>query len=156
TVREALYQMYDWHTGIKAADLGNIIQGATPKDTFVALQTVLGEIKAAGKTAVLLGGTHDLMLQQYQVFEQAEETIETAVVDRFVDLDDSEGVHEHNFLMPMLTRQPNFIGHYSHIGFQSYDVNPNVLETLDKLGFDFLRLGRLRETLDEIEPVFRY
>lgn len=155
-IREALFQMYDWHPTIKTADFGNIIQGATASDTRAALRTVLKEIEEAGKIAVLLGGTHDLMLQQYEVFEQAGKTIEAAIIDRFIDLDDSEGVHERNFLMQMLTRQPNFVSHFSHAGFQSYDVNPTVLETLDKLGFDCLRLGRLRESLDEMEPVFRH
>lgn len=155
-IREALYQMYDWHPSIKVADLGNVIQGATPSDTRAALRTVLKEIEAAGKIAVLIGGSHDLMLQQYEVFEQAESTIEIANVDRFIDLDDSEGLSEYNFLMQLLTRQPNFVNHYSQLGFQSYDVHPNVLETLDKLSFDCCRLGRLRESLEEMEPVFRH
>lgn len=155
-VREALYQMYDWHPSVKVADIGNVVQGATPSDTRAALRAVLKEIEAAGKIAVLLGGSHDLMLQQYEVFEQKEKKIEVANVDRFIDLDDSEGLSERNFLMQLLTRQPNFVGHYSHLGFQSYDTHPNVLETLDKLAFDCCRLGQLRESLEEMEPVFRH
>jgi hypothetical protein len=57
--------------------------------------------------------------------------------------------------MDMLTRQPNFVRHFSQIGFQSYYVNPKVLETMDKLRFDCFRLGRIREDLEEMEPVLR-
>ncbi|HEY6083193.1 MAG TPA: arginase family protein, partial [Chitinophagaceae bacterium] len=53
------------------------------------------------------------------------------------------------------TSQPNFLRHYNHIGFQSYFTHPRMLETLDKLRFDCYRLGKVRENLDEIEPVLR-
>ncbi len=51
--------------------------------------------------------------------------------------------------------QPNYIRHYNHIGFQSYFVQPRMLETLDKLRFDCYRLGKVRENIEEIEPVLR-
>ncbi|HET8572570.1 MAG TPA: arginase [Edaphocola sp.] len=155
-VRRALYKMYDWHPSVKVADLGNIRRGAHPSDTRAALRAVLKETAAAGKVVVLLGGTHDQMMQQYEVFEQSGKVIEAAVLDRLINLEDSEGIHEGNFLMPMLTRQPNFLRHFSVLGFQSYDVHPNVLETLDKLRFDCVRLGVLRENLDEWEPTLRH
>ena len=55
----------------------------------------------------------------------------------------------------MLTVQPNFVNHYSHIGFQSYYAHPRMMETLDKLRFDFYRLGRVREHIEDMEPVLR-
>ena len=63
-VRVELYKMYYWHNDVKIADIGNVKQGATPKDTRYALLSTLQEIHAAGKIAVLLGGGHDLMVQQ--------------------------------------------------------------------------------------------
>ena len=67
----------------------------------------------------------------------------------------AEAITSHSFLMDMLTAQPNFIGHYNHIGFQSYYVHPRMLETLDKLRFDFFRLGKVREHMEDMEPVLR-
>lgn len=55
----------------------------------------------------------------------------------------------------MLTGDPNFIRHYNHIGFQSYFVHPRMLETLDKLRFDCYRVGTVKESMDEMEPVIR-
>lgn len=155
-IREELYRMYDWHPSVKVADMGNILQGATPGDTRAALRTVLQEIEAAGKIAIVLGGSHDLTLQQYDVFKKAQKTINAAVIDMMIDLEETEGISDEGFLMDMLTEQPNFIRHFSHIGFQSYYVNPNMLETLDKLRFDCFRLGRVREDLEEMEPVLRH
>ncbi len=107
-IREHLYRMYHWHSGIKIADAGNIRQGATVEDTRAALATVLYEIHKAGKIAVVLGGSHDLTLQQYDVFKKAQETAIAAVADMLIDLDESENVNASSFLMDMLTGTPNF------------------------------------------------
>ena len=154
-IREELYKMYAWHTDVKIVDAGNIVEGARINDTRAALRTVLNELQEAGKTVVLLGGSHDLTLQQYEAFKKSEKVINASITDMLIDLDDAEGISPSSFLMDMLTEQPNYIGHYSHIGFQSYYVQPQMLETLDKLRFDFFRLGMAREQIEDMEPVLR-
>jgi len=154
-IREQLYKMYHWHTAIKIADAGNIRQGVTVGDTRAALLTVLQEIHAAGKIAVVIGGSHDLTLQQYEVFKKAEEMVTASVADMLIDLDETEVITSGSFLMDMLTGTPNFMAHYSHMAFQSYYAQPRMLETLDKLRFDFFRLGKVREHIEDMEPVLR-
>ena len=153
-VREELYKMYNWH-GIKIADAGNILEGADVYDTRAALRTVLKELHDAGKLVVVLGGAHDLTLQQYEAFKRSEQIIQATVTDMLIDMDETETVTANSFLMDMLTEQPNFVGHYNHIGFQSYYVHPKILATLDKLRFDFYRVGVARQNLEEMEPVLR-
>jgi arginase family enzyme len=154
-VREQLYKMYYWHTGIKIADAGNIRQGATLGDTRAALLIVLREIHDAGKIALVLGGSHDLTLQQYEVFKKAEQMAIASVADMLIDLDETESVTDRSYLMDMLTGTPNFMAHYNHIAFQSYYAHPQMLETLDKLRFDFFRLGKVKEHIEDMEPVLR-
>jgi formiminoglutamase len=155
TIREHLYKMYYWHNGITIADAGNIRQGITLGDTRAALLTVLQEIHAAGKIALVIGGSHDLTLQQYEVFRKAEEMVVASVADMLIDLDETETITDRSYLMDMLTGTPNFMAHYSHIAFQSYYAHPRMLETLDKLRFDFYRLGKVREHIEDMEPVLR-
>lgn len=154
-VREQLYRLYNWHPAVKIADAGNIRQGATVDDTRAALRIVLHELHEAGKIVIVLGGSHDLTLQQYEAFKLSGHGINAAIADMMIDLDESEELTSRSFLMDMLTAQPNFVRHYSHIGFQSYYVHPRMLETLDKLRFDFFRLGRVREHMEDVEPAFR-
>lgn len=154
-IRKELYKLYSWHPTVKMADVGNIRQGNTIDDTRAALRTVLHELHQAGKTIIVLGGSHDLTLQQYDAFRKSEEMITASVTDMLVDLDETETITSGSFLMNMLTEQPNFINHYNHIGFQSYYTHPRMLETLDKLRFDFYRLGRVREHIEDMEPVLR-
>lgn len=154
-IRQELYKMYGWHKGVKIADAGNILKGAKQRDTIAALRTVLCELEQAGKIVLLLGGPHDLTMQQYEAFKKAGKLVHATVTDMLIDMDEAEEVSERNFLMDMLTGQPNFIRHYNHIGFQSYYVHPHILETLDKLRFDFFRLGVVREHMENMEPVLR-
>lgn len=154
-VREQLYKMYAWHTDINIADAGNILQGASPADSRAALRTVLTELEQAGKTVLVIGGSHDLTMQQYEAFKKNEKIIHASVTDMLINMDETEELTADSFLMDMLTGQPNFIKHYNHIGFQSYYVHPKILGTLDKLRFDFFRLGTVREHMDEVEPALR-
>ncbi|HEX7845639.1 MAG TPA: formimidoylglutamase, partial [Chitinophagaceae bacterium] len=154
-VRRHFYNLYYWHQDIKIADIGNIKAGSLFTDSYAALKTVVYELINDGKTVIILGGSHDLTLSQYNAYAENKKTIEASCVDALIDLNlDSPFRHE-NFLMEMLTGEPNFMRHYNHIGFQSYYVHPRMLETMDKLRFDCFRVGHVKESIDEMEPVIR-
>jgi formiminoglutamase len=154
-IREQFYQLFSWHPDLKLADAGNIRPGATPADTQAALKTVLRELTGIGKTVVILGGSHDLTLAQYYSYADKKHIVEATCVDALIDLDINSLDRSDNFLMEMLTGEPNYIHHYNHIGFQSYYVHPHMLETMDKLRFDCFRLGSVKERIEEMEPVIR-
>jgi arginase family enzyme len=154
-IRNEFYSLYHWHKDINVADVGNIKRGASLQDTYAALQAVVNEIISLGKRVVILGGSHDITLAQYNAYVLKEKIIEAVCIDARIDLDmDSVSIAD-NFLMAMLTNEPNFIKHYNHIGFQSYMVHPQMLEVIDKLRFDCYRVGRVKENLEEMEPVIR-
>lgn len=154
-IREELYQLYQWHDELELVDAGNIKMGATMKDTYVALQTVISELLQHGKRVVILGGSHDLTIAQYDVYAKAEKIIEMVNVDATINIDMEQPAPAENFLMQVLTSEPNFVRHYNHIGFQSYYVHPGMLEMIDKLRFDCYRLGKIKEDMEEMEPVIR-
>jgi len=154
-IRHHFYSAYFWHQDIRLADIGNIKRGASLQDTYAALKTVVGELTAAGKTVVILGGSHDLTLAQYNSYVDRKKIIEAVCVDALIDLTLDSQNRSENFLMEMLTGEPNYIRHYNHIGFQSYYVHPRMLETMDKLRFDCYRLGNVKESMEEMEPVIR-
>lgn len=153
-VRREFYRLYDWHQ-LRIADIGQVRRGATLADTYAAVKTVMQEIDVLGKTAILLGGSHDLTLAQYRACSASGRMIEAVCVDARMDLDMNSPARADHFLMEMLTGDPIRVRHYSHVGFQSYLVHPRMLETLDKLRFDCFRVGKVRENMEEMEPVFR-
>src|ERR1700761_6255150 len=86
-IREQFYQLYYWHNDIRLADVGNIRAGATLNDTYAALKTVLRELTAIGKPAVVLGGSHDLTLAQYYTYSDKKHIVEATCIDALIDLD---------------------------------------------------------------------
>lgn len=154
-VRSQLYRLFYWHTDIKIADIGNIRTGASLNDSYSCLHTVLSDFKAAGKSVVIVGGAHDNTLAQYKTYAASNKFAEATVIDAFIDLQSESSIKSESFLMDMLTTEPNYIRHYNHIGFQSYFVHPYMLETMDKLRFDCVRVGAAREALEEMEPLMR-
>ncbi|SRR5579871_553784 len=154
-IREQFYQLFYWHKDVRIADAGNIKSGASLQDTYAALKTVLKELSDHAVTIVILGGSHDLTLAQYNMYVDKRNVIEAVCIDALIDLNIDSCNRSDNFLMEMLTSEPNYIRHYNHIGFQSYYVHPHMLETMDKLRFDCFRAGNVKENIDEMEPVIR-
>lgn len=154
-VRTAFYNLFHWHKNVTVADLGNVKVGATLQDTYAALKTVVQELIEQGKRVVIIGGSHDVTLAQYGAYANLEQIIEASCVDSRIDLNMDSVLPNDNFLMEMLTGVPNYIKHYNHIGFQSYFVHPQMLETIDKLRFDCYRVGKVKESLEEMEPAIR-
>jgi formiminoglutamase len=154
-VRSEFFNLFYWHHDIKLADVGNVKIGKTTTDTYAALKIVVQELMHAGKTVVVLGGTQDLTLAQYNVFADDKRLMDAVGVDAVIDINIDSPFRADNFLMELLTTEPNYMRHYNHIGFQSYFVHPRMLETMDKLRFDCYRVGNVKEHLEDMEPVIR-
>lgn len=154
-IRKQLYRMHYWHTDISIADLGDIKTGQTIADSYAALKTVLAEILGMGKTALILGGSHDITLAQYGAYKDLKKVVDAVTVDALIDLRGDSSIRSESFLLDMLTVEPNMIKHYNHMGFQSYFVHPRLLETMDKLRFDCFRVGAVKEDIEEMEPFIR-
>ena len=154
-IRKHLYQLHYWHFDVKIADFGNIKTGASLNDSYAAIKTVLAELLKMNKTVVLLGGTHDITLAQYFAYKELGRSIEATCIDSTIDLRGESSIRSENFLLEVLTGEPNMVRHYNHIGFQSYYVHPRMLETMDKLRFDCFRVGIAKENIEEMEPVLR-
>lgn len=154
-IRRQLYRLFYWHQQVRIADIGNVKPGNSLNDTYAAAKAVIADLIGAGKKVVILGGSHDLTLAQYGAYVKRQQIIEASCVDAFINLHMDTPIRSESFLMEMLTGDPNFIKQYNHIAFQSYFVNPKMLETMDKLCFDLYRLGVVKESIEEMEPVIR-
>jgi formiminoglutamase len=154
-IRKKFYELHYWHKEISIADLGNVKSGASLNDSYSALSIVLKELFRMNKTVIIIGGSHDNTLAQYFAYKELNKIIDATVVDAIIDLRSESTLRSENFLMEMLTGEPNMVRHYNHIGFQSYFVHPRMLETMDKLRFDCFRVGTVKEDLEEMEPVIR-
>jgi len=154
-IRSALYSLYYWHTQVNIVDIGNVKLGQSIQDSYAALRTVVSELLLQNKKIVIIGGSHDLTLAQYHAYTSVPTLVNAVLVDAKIDLDLEARLPSDHFLEELFTGLPNHLNHYAHIGFQSYFMHPQMLETIDKLRFDCFRLGKVREDLEEMEPVIR-
>ena len=154
-IRSEFYSLFHWHKEVKLADVGNVKTGATLHDTYAALKAVVSELIEQKKRVIILGGSHDITMAQYGAYGSLGRIIEAVCVDARIDLNMDSVLPADSFLMEMLCSEPNYIKHYNHIGFQSYMVHPTMLETIDKLRFDCYRVGKVKESMEEMEPVIR-
>lgn len=154
-IRQQLYPLHYWHDQVRISDAGNLLLGESIEDSYSSLSTVVQELLKEGKKVIILGGSHDLTLAQYQAYQRLKQLVDVAVIDSLIDLKEEEEVTDQGFLMEMLTGRSNFIRHFTHIGFQSYLVDPAILQTLDRLRFDCIRLGLVKEKIELVEPDLR-
>ena len=155
-IRAEFYQQYCWHKDLVIADIGNILPGKSLSDSYAAIRLLTKELTEAGKKFLIIGGSLDLSLGMYQgISGENKPMVEVTCVDAVFDLDMEALDRSSNFLMELLTGEPNYVKHYNHIAFQSYYVHPSMLETIDKLRFDCSRVGVVKEDIEEMEPAVR-
>ena len=85
-----------------------------------------------------------------------ERTANLVCVDGRFDLGEpGQGLADTSYLSHIVLRQPNYLFNYSNLGFQTYLVDQPGIELMDRLLFDVHRLGELRTTIADAEPVLR-
>ncbi len=155
-IRDKFYALKKSGYNYKIADLGNLKEGESLKDTYAALATILVELKRAGILPIILGGSQDLTFAQYAAFQKMEETVNIVAVDATFDLGSTEQpTNSVSYLGKIILHEPNFLFNFSNIGYQTYFVGNEQIELMNKLFFDAYRLGDVRRDMEEVEPIVR-
>lgn len=155
-VRRFLYRLFKGNYAVNVSDLGNIKAGFEIEDTYFALKTVVHELLKKNIVTIVIGGSEDLNFPVYQAFENVEPTINIAGVDSEIDLGEpEEELNSKSWLGKIILQHPNHLFNYSIAGYQTYLVNPDRIQLMDKLFFDTHRLGVVRNNLENAEPVLR-
>jgi len=153
-VRSVLYKLKKGSGLYRIADLGNLRSGATYEDTLLRLKEVCQGLMELNIVPVIVGGSHDLDIGQYMAFESLDRAISLVAVDSRIDMEHF-GEESASHLERILTHKPNFLFHYSHLAFQSFLVEQEKINALEKLYFEVCRLGHVKDDLTECEPVIR-
>lgn len=155
-VRKYLYNLFQGPFKARVADLGNIKPGETIEDTYFAVKSVVADLLGKKIVPVIIGGSQDITYANYRAYESLGQIINIVSVDASFDLGLNEDkISNHNFLNKILTHQPNFLFNYTNIGYQTYFVDQDAIDLMNKLYFDIYRLGLVRKNLEEVEPIVR-
>ncbi len=156
-VRKYLYRLYQGPFSSKIADLGNIRAGDSIEDTYFAIKTVVAELLEKKTLPLIIGGSQDITYANYLAYESLGQIISMVSVDSCFDIGikKEEKLGNRNYLSSILTRKPNYLFNYTNIGYQTYFVDQDAIELMEKLYFDTYRLGVVRNNMEEVEPVVR-
>lgn len=153
-VREKLYELKRGSAGYRITDLGNLNNGPELEETQARLREVCEFLMAYNVIPLIIGGSQEMALGQYQAYESHDLLVSVMNVDPKLDMEE-EGETSKTFLTSLLTHQPNYLFSYNHLAYQSYLVDAQALAAIDKLYFESKRLGVLRDDIQEAEPLIR-
>lgn len=155
-VRKALYGLCKNQGPFKLIDIGNIEKGATVQDTQIALKMVVEELIAYNIFPIIIGGAHAFTYGQFLGHAKKNSALHLMAVDEKIDVmpPQSHPLDE-CFLTDLFMHQPNYLRHFTALAYQSYFVPDEALATIEKLNFDLVRLGKIRDDFNEIEPLLR-
>ena len=155
-IRKDFYRLNIPNPMPKILDLGNILDAEEVLDTYEKLEAVLSYIYKNNIPVIVLGGSQDLTVSQYNGFEGLEDNISVTVVDERIDLLKSqETITSDGFLQHLLASEQPQLFHLSMFGYQSYFTNYNVLDVIDSMSFEAIRLGQVRYSVPQWAHIFQ-
>jgi len=155
-IRKKLFQLKKGYGAYKIVDLGTLRNGVDLDETYGRLSEVCHTLIENNVLPVVIGGSHDLSYGQYLAYENMEKLITLLNVDAFLDMEDgvSQPAHQQH-IHKILLHEPNYLFNYSHLAYQSYLIDQNAINILEKLYFEAYRIGHLRSNIKEMEPIIR-
>ncbi|HNY02888.1 MAG TPA: formimidoylglutamase [Bacteroidales bacterium] len=155
-IRKHLYSLNVGPYPVKMVDLGNIRTGFAVTDTYFALSAAVAEMIENNIVPVILGGSQDLTFAHYQAYQSLGQIINIVAVDPMFDLGKSdEEINARSYLSHIILHQPNYLFNYANIGYQTYFIDQDALRLMKNLFFDTYRLGIVRESIEDVEPIVR-
>jgi arginase family enzyme len=153
-IREKLYELKKGAVSYKIADLGDLISGESLNDTYQNIRQVGDYLMKHQVLPIFFGGSHDLDYGQYLSYQKMKKLITMVTVDAKIDMEET-GPESDRHTQEIVLHQPNFLFSNTHLAYQSFLVDPTLVNVLEKLYFDHIRLGQIRDNFKEIEPLIR-
>ena len=155
-IRKAFYSLFpgSWNTIV--ADLGDINKGESVEDTYFALKTTLSILIEKKIIPIIIGGTQDLTYANYRAYDALVPMVNIVNVDCKFDLGDSnKPIKNNSFVGKIILDKPYNLFNYSTIGYQTYFNSQEEIDLMDKIYFEFYRLGQISKDIPLVEPVLR-
>ena len=156
-IRKELYSLYRGDWNYRIGDFGNLIIGNNVKDSYFAINDIFSNLISQSVFPILIGGSNDLVYAIYRSYESFLKGVNLLCVDSKFDLLDSnpKTISSNNFIGHIIKEEPNHLSNYINLAYQSYFCQNDESRLLDKMNFDYLRLGDLRQNITSVEPHLR-
>lgn len=153
-IRKQLFGLKKGAGTFKIIDLGNFRNGPEWGDSILRLKEVMDYLMGQEILPLLIGGTHDLDWGQYLGYESAEKLITVLGIDNTFDFQESKQ-ESLAHLGRIFKHDPNYLFNYYHLGHQSYLIHHKQSDLMERMSFEAIRLGVVKENIKDLEPVVR-
>ncbi len=154
-VRRYLYLLY-LPFNVNIIDLGNLKTGKGLSDILYGIREAVSFLHTKKIIPVIIGDNNNLPFGTYLSYEEIKKPVNILSVDSTILLKQKNiELDEMHYLPRIVLRNKNCLFNYSLLGYQSYYVSPEDLNTLSRLYFDTVRLGVLQNNISETEPLIR-
>ncbi len=155
-IRKRFYALKQHRKRVMIADLGNLKSGKTANDTYSALADVCSTLLRNRIIPIILGGDNSMAVGNYRAYEQIGQIINVFNIDSGIDFNEIETeLSSDNYLTYLFCNQPNYLFNYTHAGFQSYMVKPELIDLMQQMKFETYRLGEVQNKIENTEPLIR-
>ena len=155
-VRGELYALFQHESAVKWIDMGNILPGATLEDTYFAVKEVCQELIKREIVPLIIGGSQDVTIGNYLAYESLEQTVNLVTIDYRLDFGQSANVQNHlNYLNRIILHKPNYLFNFTNLAHQRYLTEPELIQLMQKMYFDCVRLGEIQSEMSNAEPAIR-
>ena len=156
SIRLELYHLFPGNWSQTIADLGDILPGNSPEDTYFALQKVVSKLIKNKVIPIIIGGSQDLTYALYRGYDDLEQMVNLVSIDSKFDLGKQDGTAlADSYLSKIIIEEPNNLFNYCNVGYQTYYNSQEEIDLIEKLFFDAYRLGEVCNNIAISEPVFR-
>lgn len=155
-IRETLYNLSRLPGKVKIADLGNLRRGVTPEDTMAALVDVTTTLLEKNITVLVLGGDSSLIPSLATPVAQRYGDYTYTTIDSRIDYVNEKRENDpFNYLSGIVGGRNCQPSNIIHIGYQSYLNDPQVINRFRRRSYELIRIGEVRSSMHETEPLFR-
>jgi len=155
-IRRDFYRLNISNPMPRVIDLGNIRDAEEVGETYEYLESVLSFLYKNDITVIIIGGSQDLTVSQFNAYRSVSNEVNLTVVDERIDLVKSQnGITSDGYLQHIMSSSQPQLFHLTMFGYQSYFTNYNVLDVIDSMSYDAIRLGALRYNIPQWGHVFR-
>ena len=154
-IKKQLYTLSNHFPPFSILDLGMLRKGKTRADTESGIRDVVAELGKKQKTIIIIGGKTSDTLSLYNAYSKLEQSINICGIDSGIPLSVELKSSKSHYLNKILLDKKNKLFDYTHLAYQAYFTSPAILELLDQLFFNHIRLGSIRKDIRETEPEFR-
>jgi len=156
-IRRELYRLTPPDHWKRVVDLGNLAAGQTPEDTRAALKSICEDLMSMDIVPVVLGGAQSQSAAMYDAYASQNRPVNIVTADWGLDFGGDPAVTDSgNWLNNLILEPGGRLFDYTNLGHQRYLIDGDLLQLMQRMHFDPVRLGDLMSDLRIAEPIIRH